>query len=280
MNRPIGIFDSGIGGLTVLREALRELPNEEFIYFGDTARVPYGGKSKETITRFSEENIRFLQTFDIKLGVVACHTASSLALKHLNEKFSLPIIGVVEPGTKRALSTTKNGRIGVIGTRATISSGAYESSLKNIDTNCRVYSTACPLFVPFIEEGWVDGDIIWDVVARYLEPLKSFHIDTLILGCTHYPLLADIIGEIMTDNVQLVNPAEETAQEASSLLRRMNLNVSKSKKPNRSKFFVSDEPEHFRQVGEKFLGETIHSVTRVSELTHLTREDIRQKTRH
>jgi len=263
VEKPIGIFDSGIGGLTVLKEALRFVPEESFIYFGDTARVPYGGKSKETITRFSIENILFLQSFDIKLALVACHTASSLALKDLQERFSLPILGVVEPGARKAQAVTRNGKIGVIGTRATITSGAYESALKDRDRSLQVFSAACPLFVPFVEEGWVEGDIIRDIALFYLEPLKLIGVDTLILGCTHYPLLAGVIQEMMTGSVVLVNPAEETASETRALLERMRIGASRGGRGAEPKFFVSDEPEHFRKQGERFLNQPLRSVVRV-----------------
>jgi glutamate racemase len=181
---PIGIFDSGIGGLTVLREIYSELPDEDIVYFGDTAHLPYGTKSKETITKFSTDNVRFLNGFGTKIVVVACNTASSLSLDELKKRFSFPIIGVIEPGAKAALKATKNGRIGVIGTKATIHSGAYEAALKRHDKSVKVFSEACPLFVPFVEEGWLDGEVVSKVAATYLEPLKNFKIDTLILGCT------------------------------------------------------------------------------------------------
>ena len=265
MKKPIGIFDSGIGGLTVLREVQRELSSESFVYFGDTARVPYGGKSKETITRFSIENTQFLQTLDIKLLVVACHTASSLALPSLQERFpGLPMIGMIEPGTKKALAVTGNKRIGVIGTKATITSGAYEASLKRLDPAVKVFSTACPLFVPLVEEGWTDGEVTEKAARIYLEPLKEFGIDTLILGCTHYPMLVDLIGRVMGDRVKLVNPAHETAEEARKMLSGLNLAADGRPQGDGARFFVSDEPEHFRQMGERFFGRAIGSVVKVS----------------
>src|SRR3989338_7369713 len=187
--RPIGIFDSGIGGLTVLREVRRQIPQEDIVYFGDTARVPYGTKSKETITRFSVNNVQFLEGFRVKMVIVACNTASSLSLGALQDKFSIPIIGVIEPGAREALKRTKNGRIGVIGTKSTIGSNAYETCLKRLDPSVKVFSGACPLFVPFVEEGWTDGEVVTKVAHTYLDALRAFRIDTLILGCTHYPLL-------------------------------------------------------------------------------------------
>ncbi len=266
--RPIGIFDSGIGGLTVLKEIQREIPSEDIVYFGDTAHVPYGTKSKETITRFSMDNVRFLQNFGVKLVIVACNTASSLSLDALKEKFQQPIIGVIEPGAKQALRVTKKGRIGVIGTKATIHSGTYEASLKKIDTSVKVYSQACPLFVPFVEEGWLEGEIVEKVARVYLEPLKAFGIDTLILGCTHYPLLSGVIRKIFGDGVKLVNSAEETAREAQKLLEALNSSEALSISETRGsevRFYVSDEPESFRVLGERFLGKPIHSVAKVGD---------------
>ena len=262
---PIGIFDSGIGGLTVLKEMRRDFPSEDIVYFGDTARVPYGTKSKETITRFSLDNIRFLKNFDVKIVVVACNTASSLALEAMKENFSLPIIGVIEPGARAALAATKNRRIGVIGTKATIGSGAYEACLKRMDGKIKVYSEACPLFVPLAEEGWVEGEIVSDVARTYLEGLKSFGIDTLILGCTHYPLLAGVIQKIIGENVRLVNSAEETSKEAKKMLLEMKLLNDGTKKSPQLRFYVSDEPEPFRALGERFLGQPIHSVAKVGD---------------
>ncbi len=263
MNKPVGIFDSGIGGLTVLKEILSEIPGEAFVYFGDTARVPYGTKSKETITRFSVENTQFLQTLDVKLVVVACHTASSLALKELQERFSIPLIGVIEPAARKAAELTRSGRIGVIGTKATISSGAFESALKAIDPRFKVYSTACPLFVPLVEEGWTEGEVVEKIARTYLDPLRSFGIDTLILGCTHYPMLAGTISRILGTGVELVNPSRETAAEARALLGRLGLGADAGL-GGTARFFVSDEPEHFRQMGERFLGRSIGSVVKVS----------------
>lgn len=269
MSRPIGIFDSGIGGLTVLREVQKELPGESFVYFGDTARVPYGGKSKETISRFSVENTQFLQSLDVKLVIVACHTASSLALDTLKTKFTLPLVGMIEPAARKALALTRNKQIGVIGTKATVASGAYEYALKQIDASAKVFSTACPLFVPLVEEGWVQGEIAQKTAKFYLEPLKDFGIDTLILGCTHYPLLAGLIEEVMGSGVKLINPARETADETRTMIGRLGLISKGTGAPEAPRFFVSDEPEHFRQLGEKFFGQAIGSVVKVALDTSL-----------
>lgn len=261
----IGIFDSGIGGLTVLKAVRRETPSENVVYFGDTARVPYGTKSKETITKFSIENTLFLRSFGVKMVVVACNTASSLALDALKARFDIPVIGVIEPGARAALAKTKHGRIGVIGTKATIGSGAYEASLKNLDPSVKVFSSACPLFVPFVEEGWLDGDIVKRVARTYLDGLRSFKIDTLILGCTHYPLLAKTIQKIVGPSVKLVNSAEETAKEAKKLLRRQKMEAAATRREADIRFYVSDEPEPFRVLGERFLERPIASVAKVGE---------------
>ncbi len=260
---PIGVFDSGIGGLTVLKEIRREIPGENIVYFGDTAHLPYGTKSKETITKFSIENVNFLKKFRTKIVVVACNTASALSLDTLKKEFSFPVIGVIEPGAKQALTKTKNGHIGVIGTKSTIGSGSYEACLKKLDPSVKVYSEACPLFVPFVEEGWLDGAIVSKVARVYLTQLKSFGIDTLILGCTHYPLLSAVIQKTIGRHVQLVNSAEETAREAKSLLEKLNLGSKKKTNHPQTQFFVSDEPEQFRVLGERFLGQPIHSVAKI-----------------
>ncbi len=266
MSRPIGIFDSGIGGLTVLKEIVREIPGEDIVYFGDTAHLPYGTKSKETITKFSMDNVNFLKDFNTKIVIVACNTASSLSLDALKEHFEIPIIGVIEPGAKQAIAKTKTGRIGVIGTKATIGSGSYEACLKRLDPAVKVYSQACPLFVPFVEEGWLEGEVISKVARVYLEPLKSFQIDTLILGCTHYPLLKRVIQDTIGSKTGLVNSAEETAKETRALLSELKLfSPHPGDGQARTRFYVSDEPEQFRVLGERFLGCSIQSVAKVGD---------------
>jgi glutamate racemase len=271
----VGIFDSGIGGLTVLKEMRRETPAENIVYFGDTARVPYGTKSKETITKFSIENTLFLRSFGVKMVVVACNTASSLALEALKSRFDIPIVGVIEPGARAALEKTKSGRIGVIGTKATIGSGAYETCLKRLDPHVKVFSSACPLFVPLVEEGWLEGDVVSRVVRTYLDGLRSFKIDTLILGCTHYPLLAKIIQQTMGPKVRLVNSAEETAREARKLLRRRKMDAG-ARRQGDVRFYVSDEPEPFRVLGERFLERPIASVAKIGEHFRLPEFDRRE----
>lgn len=259
--RPIGIFDSGVGGLTVVDKIEKVLPHEDIIYFGDTARVPYGTKSKETVTRFSVENIEFLMTHDVKLVVVACNTASSLSLDFLKKCFRVPVIGVIEPGARAAIRATRNDRIGVIGTSATVSSGAYEKAIRKIRPGIRVFTEACPLFVPLVEEGWSGGEVARKVAGIYLKPIKAKKADTLILGCTHYPMLKDVIRDTMGRDVLLIDSADEVAREARNLLDAAGL-VNRSKKPGRHRFFVSDEPARFIKMGGKFLKRAINCAKR------------------
>ena len=220
---PIGVFDSGVGGLTVAREIMRQIPNERIIYFGDTARVPYGSKSKETVTRFSGQIVRFLRTFQVKTIVVACNTASAYALDKLEKETDIPIIGVLKPGAKAAMEATGNGRIGVIATEATIGSGMYYQYIKELNDKVTIYGKACPLFVPLIEEGLWEDPVTDEIARRYLTELIDIDIDTLILGCTHYPLIRSTLGRIAGGNVTLVNPAYETAKELKEMLGQMNL---------------------------------------------------------
>lgn len=251
-SRPIGIFDSGVGGLTVVSEIWRCLPAENIVYFGDTARVPYGTKSKETVTKFSVENVEFLMKHDVKLVLVACNTASSLSLDFLKRCFRVPMIGVIGPGAREAVSATRSGRIGVIGTNATISSGAYETAVKKINKKIDVYTASCPLFVPLAEEGWMDKNVAYDIAGIYLKPLKAKNIDTLVLGCTHYPLLKNVIKKVMGPKVTLVDSAREVAKEAKELLDASGI-VNRSRGSGAHKFFSSDEPARFIKMGEHFL---------------------------
>lgn len=259
--RPIGIFDSGVGGLTVVGEIWKCLPAENIIYFGDTARVPYGTKSKETVTKFSVENVEFLMTHDVKLILIACNTASSLSLEFLKKCFRVPMIGVIGPGAREAVSTTRNGRIGVIGTNATISSGAYEAAVNRIDRKLKVYTASCPLFVPLAEEGWIDKKVAQDIARIYLNPLKAKKIDTLVLGCTHYPLLKNVIKKVMGPKVSLIDSAMEVAKEAKELLDASG-SLNKSQSSGSHKFFSSDEPSRFIKMGEHFLKRRIDCVKR------------------
>ncbi len=207
---PVGVFDSGVGGLTVAREIMRQLPNEKIVYFGDTARVPYGSKSKNTIIKYSKQIIRFLKTKGVKAIVVACNTASAMALEEIQPETDIPIIGVIKPGAKTAVEKTKNKRIGIIGTEATISSNIYKDIICEKDSSVTVVGKPCPLFVPLVEEGWIKDPVTREVAKRYLDYFRQENIDTLVLGCTHYPLLRNTIGEIMGESVTLVNPAYET----------------------------------------------------------------------
>lgn len=244
---PIGIFDSGVGGLTVAREVMRQMPNERIIYFGDTARVPYGSKSPETVTRYSEQIVRFLRTFQVKTIVVACNTASACALDALEKDIDIPIIGVVKPGARVAAEVTKNGRIGVIGTEATINSQIYSNYIQNINAKATIYDKACPLFVPLVEEGLLEDPVTDEIARRYLAELIDIDIDTLILGCTHYPLIRSTLGRIVGDKVTLVNPAYETALELRHLLAEMDMlnEETPGLGSDRYRFFVSDKAEKF-----------------------------------
>ena len=254
-NAPIGVFDSGVGGLTVAREIMRQIPNERIVYFGDTARVPYGSKSKDNIIKFSRQIIRFLQTENVKAIVIACNTASALALDEMQQEFDLPILGVVKPGAKVAVETTANKRIGLIGTEANIRSGVYTRYIKSLDDEAKVFEKACPLFVPLVEEGWLHDDITLQVASRYLEELKEKDIDTLIMGCTHYPLIRSTIRKVMGDKVNLVNPAYETAIELKNLLERDNLaNKCDVDSPSSMyRFYVSDAEEMVKLFANSIL---------------------------
>ncbi len=244
---PIGVFDSGVGGLTVAREIMRQIPNEKIIYFGDTARVPYGSKSQETVTRFSEQIVRFLRTFQVKTIVVACNTASAYALDTLEKDIDIPIIGVVKPGAKVAAEATRNGRIGVIATEATIGSRIYSKYIQQLNKDVTIYGKACPLFVPLVEEGLLQDPVTDEIARRYLTELIDIDIDTLILGCTHYPLIRSTLGRIMGEKVTLVNPAYETAIELKTMLKKLDLlnEEAPGLGSNQYQFYVSDKAEKF-----------------------------------
>ena len=262
-NRPIGIFDSGIGGLSVVKEIQRVLPEESIIYFGDTARLPYGTKSKETIIRFSREIVHFLLKFRVKLIVVACHTASSFSLATLKRELDLPVIGVVQPGAEEALRLTRTGRIGVLGTRATVQSGSYVKEIQKRHTGIKVFSKACPLFVPLVEEGHLHDDLAYRVAETYLLPLKRLRVDTVILGCTHYPLLRKVIGNVLGAKTALVDSSRQTASQVKRLLGREHLTASNGWSRPASQFYVSDEPNRFSKVGSIFLRNRIRPVKKV-----------------
>lgn len=253
-NAPVGVFDSGVGGLTVAREIMRNLPSEKIVYFGDTARVPYGSKSKETVTRYSRQIIRFLMEQKVKAIVIACNTASAFALETVRHEFPLPVIGVIRAGAEVAACETRNKKVGVIGTEGTIGSGIHEEFLHSLDPEIQVFGKACPLFCPLVEEGWTHDPLTREIAARYLKDLQDRGIDTLILGCTHYPLLRSTIGEIMGEAVRLVNPAYETALELKRLLTKEDLLSQETKQEEFPyRFYVSDLAEKFKQFANSIL---------------------------
>ncbi len=263
---PIGVFDSGVGGLTVAREIMRQIPQERIVYFGDTARVPYGAKSEGTLIRYTRQIIRFLKTRGVKAIVVACNTASATALEAIKDEIDLPIIGVVRPGAKVAVETTRNHKIGVMGTEATINSGMYEKFIKELNPRAEVIGKACPLLVPLVEENWLKDPVTEAVLERYLANLKQSEIDTLILGCTHYPLLRHVVGEIMGDQVTLVNPAYETAVELRSMLQKLGIanDGDNTQFENPYEFFVSDAAEKFKNFANVILPCNVESIQQIN----------------
>jgi glutamate racemase len=260
--RPIGVFDSGIGGLTVLRALARALPAEDFIYLGDTARVPYGTKSNEVIIRYSRENSEFLLAKGIKLLVVACNTSSAVALDAIARDTMVPVVGVIEPGARAAVARSRSGRIGVIGTEATIASGAYTRVIQRLRPTAEIYARACPLLVPLAEEGWVDNDIAERTVEHYLKSLKLSGIDTLLLGCTHYPLLSALFQRVLGRGVQIVDSATATAAAVRGLLGKLRL-ARRSARPGSLSFFVTEAPDRFVRVGRRFFGPEVDSAVRI-----------------
>ena len=255
----IGVFDSGLGGLTVVKELNHHLPNERIIYFGDTARVPYGTKSGATIIRYAREIVRVLVKHKVKMVVVACNTASSLALDVLKKEFDLPILGVIEPGVRKAMDVTRNKRIGIIATSSTVKSGKYVQKIVQLNKNIVVMSQACPLFVPLVEEGWFDHPVTHQVARQYLRDMKKNKIDTLILGCTHYPLLKGVLRNVMGPGVQLVDSAREVALQVKELLTKKKL-LRTRLGPCQHMFIVSDEPEQFQRLAMRFLGGGVKNV--------------------
>ncbi len=252
----IGVFDSGVGGLTVLKELMRRLPRERFVYLGDTARVPYGTRSPEVVVAYSMANANFLCAQQIKLLVVACNTASAAALPALSERLTLPVLGVIEPGAEAAARVTR-GRVGVIGTPGTIASGAYQRALEWLRPGVAQAARACPLFVPLVEEGWLEGPVVELVAERYLAELVAFGIDTLVLGCTHYPLLARAIGRVMGPDVRLIDSASATAAAAERLLLERGLAATARESEPRHRYFVTDLPERFGALAERFLEQRV-----------------------
>ncbi|MSM40509.1 MAG: glutamate racemase [Geobacter sp.] len=261
--KAIGVFDSGVGGLTVLKEIVKALPQEDTVYLGDTARVPYGTKSPETVVRYAHQIAEFLVSRDIKLLVVACNTASAVALDSLKESFSIPIVGVIEPGARRAVSVTGTGKVAVIGTEGTVKSSAYTKAIKRLAPEVQVVTRACPLFVPLAEEGWVDNEVARLTARTYLQGLTDEGIDTLVLGCTHYPLLKAVIAEVMGPSVTLVDSAEETARTVAEILGENSLLRPAAEQGNHH-YFVTDIPAGFIRVGNRFLGGRLGDVYQVS----------------
>lgn len=260
---PIGMFDSGVGGLTVMQQLVKTLPNEKIIYYGDTARVPYGGKSPETIVRYTIESAIFLMEQGIKCLVIACNTASSYALERVARIFNIPVIGVIEPGAERAVQVTQNRRIAVLGTKATVASGAYQREIQRLQPDAHVISIACPLFVPLVEEHFISHNAARLIIKEYLSDLHNQGIDTLLLGCTHYPLLRPLIEEEIGPHVKVVDSALTCAEKVSSLLKTNQLCAEHSCIPIH-KYFVSDDPDKFRLMGRNFLGMPLAHVEGVS----------------
>lgn len=262
-SKPVGVFDSGVGGLTVMAAIQKLLPDESLIYLGDTARVPYGNKSADTILRYTEECCAFLVKRDVKAIVVACNTASAHAFPYLQHQFHLPLLGVIEPGVKKALAASRNKHVGVIGTIATISSDVYAKALKHLEPQATITSLACPLFVPLVEENWLEDEVTDTVAKRYLANLKGDGVDTVILGCTHYPLLAPIIAKILGEEVRLVDSAEATAQALKELLQKQGL-LKKEKNKSVVQLYVTDLPGRFEVLAKRFLGGAVPTIKRVS----------------
>lgn len=263
--RPIGVFDSGIGGLTVLREIWKVLPEESTVYFGDNSRTPYGNKSRSTVIRYSLQNMKFLESKKVKMIVIACNTASAYAYDTLRDRAGVPVVEVVTPGAEAAIKATRNGKIGIIATKATISTGVYKKAVEKCAAshgmdNIEIFQNTCPLFVPLAEEGWWDNEIARLTAKEYLTPLKEAGIDTLVMACTHYPLLAKVIGETMGDGITLVNTGEAAAAVVKDMLAKDKLTAEGGKAPTRE-FFTSDEPAMFEHVAAPFLGEGLPSGT-------------------
>lgn len=261
--RPIGVFDSGFGGLTVARALARRLPRESILYFGDTARVPYGSKSPDLVRRFSRESARLLLSWDVKLLVIACNTATAHAEEALRRELDIPVVGVIEPGARAAVAATRTGRIGVLGTAGTIASGAYDLAVRRrLGEDGRVYAQPCPLFVPLVEEGWTDHPVTRMVAAEYLGPLKQVDVDVIVLGCTHYPLLRPVLEDEVGPGVTLVDSGEETAEAVARLLGEHDLETTASGAPAHT-FFVSDSPLRFRDFGRRFSDGLVDAVSHV-----------------
>jgi len=261
-SRPIGVFDSGLGGLTVAKAIKEKLPNENIVYLGDTARVPYGNKSTLLVTGYATQITNFLLGENAKLIVVACNTASALALPALQSEFLVPILGVIIPGSQAAVNATRNKHVGVIGTTATINSNAYTQALKGIESSIQITTQACPLFVPLVEEGWLNGPVPSEITASYLKSINVANVDTLILGCTHYPLLKPMIQDIVNDNTVLIDSAETVAEEVATILLEKKMSANSSNK-GLLKCFVTDSPIQFESIAKRFLGYSLNNVQTV-----------------
>ena len=268
-NRGIGIFDSGLGGLTVMKELMRLLPGESIVYFGDTGRIPYGTKSVDTVIKYTKSDINFLKTFNLKMIVAACGTASSIALPRLASQYDIPIMGVTEAASRAAAKATRSGCVGVIGTAGTIRSGAYRAFIEHENADISTVSVACPMFVPLVESGFAEKEAAKLIAAEYLAPIKESDADTLILGCTHYPLLTKVIAEVLGDGVTLINPGESLAQEIRDRLLSADM-LSGGLEEASYQFYVSDDPENFAQLGSTFLEKPIKG--------HIAQIDIEQYT--
>ena len=260
-DRAIGVFDSGIGGLTVLRALVRVLPNEDFIYLGDTARLPYGTKTDEVIIRYSRENTEFLLAKGIKMLVVACNTSSAVALEAIARDTTIPVVGVIEPGARAVVKASRTGKIGVIATEATVASGAYTRTIQSLRPRAEIYTRACPLLVPLVEEGWTDNDVAERTVSYYLESLKQSGIDALLLGCTHYPLLVAMFRRVLGPGVKVVDSATATAAAVRERLRALKL--ARGAAQGTRSFFVTESPERFVRVGRRFFGPQVESAVRI-----------------
>ncbi|MBN1381402.1 MAG: glutamate racemase [Deltaproteobacteria bacterium] len=257
--QPIGVFDSGIGGMTVVRAMMERIPFENIIYFGDTARTPYGVKSPETINQYASEITKFLLDFDVKLLIIACNTMAAVAYETVQDISPVPVLEVIDAGARTAVSTTQKKQVGVIGTPATINSNVYARAIHKHDASVRVFSQACPLFVPLVEEGWLDHTVTRLTVQEYMKPVVAERIDTLVLGCTHYPLIKPLLQEVAGQEVFLVDSAEAIADMTADILAEQNLGTP-SQEPPEYRFYVSDVPYRFQTIGERFLGRTLTNI--------------------
>ncbi len=258
-NRRIGLFDSGLGGLTVMKELMELLPDESIVYFGDTGRIPYGTKSVDTVVKYAKSDINFLKTFNLKTIVAACGTASAIALPRLKGDYDFPVMGVTEAAGREAVRVTKNGRVGVIGTAGTVRSGAYKEIIEKEDPSIQVVSVPCPMFVPLVEHGYAEKEVARMIAEEYLEPIKESGADTLILGCTHYPLLKQVIRKVMGEGVVLVNPGAAVAKEIREQFLAQDM-LAETPEKEQYQFFVSDVPDDFVRLGSMFLERPINGL--------------------